>query len=89
MAVNTSLSLFLCFLSYLRAVLDVDRKVPPENKLHLVANYSTLSAALQQGADKATASPLYACSTTSADAILCKARIWHLHIHHLAKLHYF
>lgn len=83
------------FFFLILSVLDADRKgkkkkeVPQENRLHLYANYLILSTALQRAADNITALPLYACFITTADTIHCKARIWHLHIHHLAKLHYF
>lgn len=70
------------------------REVPPENRLHLFANYQILSTAHQRAAaaaaaDNVTALPLYACFITAVDTIHCRTRIWHLHIHHLAKLHYF
>lgn len=64
-------------------------KVSLEKRRLLFANYPFLSIALQRAADNVTASLLRACSITTADTILCKTRIWHLHIRHLAKLHYF
>lgn len=90
--------MLIYFPSYFEAVLDVDKKtenkqnkdkVPPENRLHLFANYQMLSTAAQRAADNVTALPLCVCSITAADTIHCKTRIWHLHIHHLAKLRYF
>lgn len=53
------------------------------------ANYPILSAAVQRAADNGTALPPCVGSIAAACTIHCKTHIWHLHIHHLAKLHYF